>query len=552
MRILSWLLTVLLVGLGALCLLPSSAPYTRWKLFSVLRFSGASQTFYDYVVGTSASDRALQDRTARIRQSHRDEFAVQWALALAEGATNPQRTRERLLVLRERFPNRPEVYASLLRNEMRQFPLGRAEENYFGGRNAPAPAANREAVQRVLAWARQGEQLDPSNAFFTGMRVIALLAQRRDTEAIRALQRAAQQPLWNDYLSAEAEATVQTQRLLRSLRSGEIDLAISTSILFPHLAKERSIGRVLIVRAWELERQGKYREALAIRLALARYGQRMTEGGGIMRTLVGVSLMQMAAAPPRTSEQLSAEQRQQRFLTTLERNGFHKEAAWFRAELQRAQTIRALLREATPALFDKQIITTLRRYCGQLLNFFALLGLALMFGIQWLILGLIYRARKGAAFAVGGLLSAWAVAALMFVLSDAGALMGRMLASVRAAEQMILGQEVSSLPAWSPALLRWALPAGTAVIGLVLSGLAVLYAVAKRAATPEGTTRTLWASISALLAATLAGLTLLAFLNWRADVQLERFAWGLRHEEVAMALRAAGHPPSLPPPKPTP
>ncbi len=547
MRIVGYLLVASFVGLGVLCVLPTSAPYSRWKLLSLVNFSGSPQTYYDYTTGTGAPSASVKARLEQIRRAYPNDFAVQWALAIWEGASDLQRTREQLLALRERFPHRPEVYASLLRNEMRQFPLGREEDHRFTGDNTPSRPAIPTAVQRLLEWAQQGERLDPENAFFTGMRVRALLAQRRDAEAVRALQRAAELPRWDDHLSAEAEASVQFQRRLHNLRSGDLDLALSTTILFPHYATERSIARILTFRAWELERQGKYREALAIRRVLARYGQRLTAGGNILRTLVGVALIQIAATPPRTDETLTAAQRQQRFLAALERNGFENEARWFRAELERTETIRSTLQKATPALYDEQIMPAPRRYYGQLLSLFGLMGLSAILGVQWLTLWLAQRMQLGTASVVLGLLIAWLTASLLFILSDAGALMGRMVASMRTAEQLISGQEVGG---WSPAPLRWALPAGTATVGLLLTGLAAFYAVVRRPDSPEGAVAKFHAAIGVLFAMTLVGLSLLTLLNMRADVALEQFASGLRHDEVGMALRAAGLAPTLPPPTP--
>jgi tetratricopeptide (TPR) repeat protein len=550
MRITNSLLAASLVGLAVLCFLPNCAPYTRWKLFSIARFGGSQQTYYDYTTGTGAPNADLKPRVEQIRRAYRDDFVVQWALANAAGATEQQRTRELLLELKQRFPNRPEVYASLLRNEMRQFPLGREEESRFGGDGAPARPAIPAAVARVLEWAQQGERLDPNNAFFVGMQVRTLLAQRRDAEAIRALQRAAQLPRWDDYLSTEAEASVRLQRLLMNRRSGEVDLALSTAILFPHLARERAMGRVLTVRAWELERQGKYREALEIRRALARYGQRLTEGNSILRTLIGVALIQIAAAPLRTGEPLAPERRQKQFLEQLQRNGYSKEAAWFRAEMERCEIIRARLQQATPALFDGQIMPALRQYYGQMLALFALLGLGLFLGSQWLMLWLTQRLRLGWVVGVSSMMGAWLIASLLFTLSDAGALMARMVASIHVAEQLIVGRETTSLPALSPEVMRWALPVGVSVVGLIVSGVAVLMSVLRRRESPVEALQALVQTMGSGFAVALLGLCLTLLLNWRTDTRLEAWAQALRHDEVGAALRAAGLEPTLPTPTP--
>ncbi len=552
MRTIRYLLALSLVGLASLCLLPPTAPYTRWKVQSLARFRGGAPNYYEYVSGTGGVEANLQERLSQVREQFKADFALQWAIASAEGASNQARLRERLLQLRRQFPNRPEVYASLLRNEMRSFPIGRVEDARHAGISTPVTPANPAAVQRVLEWARRGEQHDPDNAFFLGIQVRALLAQQRDAEAVETLRRAAQCARWEDYTGAEAEAAVQLQRLLRNVRSGELDLAITTTTLFPHLATERSIARILSTIAWELEQQGRYRDALEIRMALAGYAQKIAESRGMLQRLIGLAVLQIAAAPPRTAKTQTGEQRQRQLLAQLERNGFHKEAAWLRAELQRSETMRNLIGQAMPVFYDNHIIGSMRRYYTQLLAILAMLGVALQVGGQWLLIGFLRGARAGVFALLGGMLGLWAVSAVLFALSDASALMALLIPSIHTAEEIVGREGASSLPALSLHFLRWVMPAAVAGVGLLMLSLAVAFAVFRRPDSPERMLKELHTALGVMLVILLVGLNLLLLWNWRVDLQMEQFAWGLRHDEVGMAMRLSGLESQMPPPTPMP
>lgn len=65
------------------------------------------------------------------------------------------------------------------------------------------------AAEHLAAYdrdAKEGERLDPDNAYFPLMRAVGLFAARRDKEAIEAIERASRKPRWEDYTNEEAEA----------------------------------------------------------------------------------------------------------------------------------------------------------------------------------------------------------------------------------------------------------------------------------------------------------------------------------------------------------
>jgi hypothetical protein len=521
-----------------LSLLPTSRPYTLWKLQALFHFGGTSSAFTGYTMGTSE---------APLPQEPPSEFRYAWAHAILKGDQNEAQTRDALLRLQQRFPQRPEVYASLLRNQMKSFPLGREEEvRHFRGGDSVRPA-NPESAQRVLEWAQRGETLDPENAFFTGMRLRALLALRRDKEALSALQQAAQKAYWNDYLAKQAEAEIAYWRERHGRASGDTDIVITVAVLFPHLASERAVARVFMAKAWQLEQQGRSQDALQIRIALARYAQRMVNEQNTIRTLVGIAIIKLAASEPPDKTASTAEQRYQRFLKRLETQGFTREARWFRAELERVQTISERIRQGMEVFVDRHLLPAMQAYYIQLLAILVLQGLALLWGVTMILLWVAQRKHWKANLIILSVLVAWLLTATWFVLSSTGALMADVVTAIEAAQQLLSVQY--SLPFSLPqGWTRWGLPIGTSFLGLAFISLAVLWAVWKGAESPEAMLNRLQAALRSLTAWALIALVVLLVVHWRADRQLETAAQSMRENEVGLLLRAAGFEPTLPPP----
>ncbi len=554
-------LIVALALLIALCFAPAYRPYTLWKMQAMFSVGWPPHaTFYD-ILGTEADELKLfqRMRERQIAPLVRNDFYWAWGRALFEGGAETASVRQSLLQLRRQFPERAEVYASLLRNEMRGFRIGRKEEARFSkGGASPSPSDPQQA-RRVLEWAQKGEQLDPENAFFTGMRVRALLALQRDSEAIRALVHAAQKPRWDDYVAAEAEAQIRYWRLLQNKRSGEVDIALTMGILFPHLATERSNARVLTALAQDLEAQGHFREALEIRIALTQYAQKMmSEQKTIAHLLVGIAIAQIAVSSPPTASHLSPQQRQEGFLKRLQQAGFANEAAWFHAELKRMDAIRLQIKKAFGKFYDDYLIPFMYRYYWQLLALFGLQGLALALGAQWAALWWARRASKGLMSTLILLIGAWLGATLWFIFSMSGMLMSRVIASITAVETLLSSTSGAALPSVfnAPlpihAILRWALPIGATIWGLVLIGVALVVALFRRPRSLEATYQTLHNAIGISLLIALFGLSSVLFLNMRTDQQLETITEAIRRGEVETVLRATGAPPQLPPPTPLP
>ncbi|MEN3000236.1 MAG: hypothetical protein ABDI19_00140 [Armatimonadota bacterium] len=586
MRVVWGLLVVaLLVGSGLL-VHPATAPYLRWKLATLFQREVDRLTMYDHLSENDTPLSAAQlQRIEVVRKQFPNDFNINWAAALAQAKSSTERTRQELSQLAVDFGDRPEVYAGLIRNECRQLHLGRAEEGYFEDRPrpiSPARPSDRQAAQRILEWARRGEQLDAQNSFFSAMRAIALLVLKRDEEAIRALKSAARKPKWDDYLDEEVEAQVRFMRLYTGGRSADMDYALKTAALFPHISYQRLMARVMVVLAAAHERQGRIRDGLAIRLALAEYSGRLrSKASWLSHALTSVSITEITSAVPggekvkpplwltamanraqqTASDSLCSggicfpafrghvEWQNQRFLLYLKVHGFEREAHWFAAEYKRADAMFTQTYQALKRFNEKTLIPLIRRYYWWLFGFFFTLGLLWCLGWMWLALGVAARWHLSLPATLMIALAVMLLATIWFAESAAAELMWRARESARAAESgfregIDAYQEAAARLARSG---RWGLPFFAFLINGLLLGLGLLWLAATRRLATEQSVPILWRF------ATVVGLVFLLALNGLMIAQvhfekrLEQFAAMMRQNEVQLYLQGKRVPFEPPP-----
>jgi len=556
---------MLLLAVGIMCIYPATAPYLRWRLAALFQIGVKHETLYDYLKGDGTVERRLHRRIEQLQKRFPDDFEVNWAAAHTNAGLSPEQVRAELSAMLPRFGHRPELYASLLRNECRQFRIGRPEEYRFVQHNRRVSPPDREGAMRILNWARKGEQLDASNGFFSGMRVLALLTLRRDKEAIQALKEAARKPRWDDYIDEEVEAIVQFRRLLTDRRTAEIDLAISTSILFPHFGYQRAIARIMVALAVEREQRGRIREGLEIRLALAEYGGRIqSQSPYIIATLVGVAISRVASSvpmgvqatpPPHMTPAQKSEWQLQRFVRYLQARGFAREANWFQAEYKRTETIVHLIRNTHDRFFDVQF-QQLKRHYGLGTSLFFCLGLALGLGVVLLMLVLLgSRLSFTSALILAPI--AMLVATCWFTFSSAAEMMWRLLEAERAAQVWITESDSATAVQKSltplPRLWRWVLPFGAYGINFILLAVGLLWIVLSRRAAQGLGVESMKQFVAVAFAAWLLVLNLLMIAQVRAERHLEQVAAQMRRNEISLYLQVSGTktplPPFVPPPR---
>jgi len=300
---------------------------------------------------TSNTETALKSARRRFQETaarQPDDFPLQFANALAVPSPGESLTSEikvrRLRLLAARFPDRPTLYAAILRfATQNQVRAERDEEDILTGpsgkHSRPVAGQLQNTPEQLAAFDRdaaEGERQDSDNAYFPLMRAIGLFAAHRDTEALAAMERAAQKPNWNEYYSAEATAEWKLQEETFGTVSALHRLAYAAVLPLPHYSELRTVSRVAIVKAVEAEQNGRTEEGFRIRSAVRTCGSLLrAQSVCVLGALVGVSIGQTAlvrpggappiARAPEESDRQVREQRGHAFDAYLQRIG-HPEA----------------------------------------------------------------------------------------------------------------------------------------------------------------------------------------------------------------------------------
>ena len=241
-------------------------------------------------------------------QSFPDNFELQLADAVQQ---NSSASVPALRDLRTRFQN-PVADAALIRylslgavlmyrnDEFTDF-----DNNKSVGVRQPRPEIVARA-QEMDQVARAGASRDPANAFFPQMEAVALYSQRRDSEALDALRRAASCTTFDDYVTDEGRARIA----LREKTYGDTNtvqrMSIISAIWFPHYTDLRASARQTLMQAVALERSGRKDEAYQIRYLLFQTGVRQQrQAKSMIGSLVGRAIAAIAFSRPNGSPKLS-------------------------------------------------------------------------------------------------------------------------------------------------------------------------------------------------------------------------------------------------------
>lgn len=121
-------------------------------------------------------------------------------------------------------------------------------------------------MQRTLKLCRQGEKLEPQNAFFSWMRACFLLIDWQDQKAWQVLDKAAHKTYWNNHYSdftnsyVDAAATALNRPLL-SIEKLNFE---ALNVNFPMRAQTREMCRIINWEGIKRKRAGKNEQALQI------------------------------------------------------------------------------------------------------------------------------------------------------------------------------------------------------------------------------------------------------------------------------------------------
>ena len=372
------------------------APQTRWLVriqgLTVLRLYHPLPSGPCYT-GSAAGDR---NEYQAVAARHPDDFAVQYAAAVS--GDSHDRVIAALHALTTRFPDRPALYANLLRYEMLgKIHLERPEENLLRGLplshkldtghpNAPADLAAFDAD------AAAGEHLDPDNAYFPLMRAVGLFAGFRDAEGLAAFRRAAGKSRWQEYCADEVEARWRLHEEAFGDPGALGRVSIAASLLLPHYQQIRTLARLILVKAIQQEQAGHRKEGLELREELRRCADLMrSQSTYVIGALVADAICEIATdrtggmrPSPAAAVPASADQQAQRRLDAYAayaiRLGHPEYAARARAEYAAGRRVSAIVRFDDPARLSQleQPLVSLTRWW--------LADIAVLSDVLWLLL----------------------------------------------------------------------------------------------------------------------------------------------------------------------
>ena len=386
-------LALLGLALGVLLAL-LIVPQTRWlvrlQTLTSLRLYHPLPSGPCYT-GSSVGDRK---RVEAVAARHPDDFAIQYAAAVTDDSHDE--TLAGLHALAPRFPDRPALYANLLRCEMLgKVHLERPEENllrglplshkyHMGHYNAPADLTAFDAD------AAAGERLDPDNAYFPLMRAVGLFAGFRDAEGLAAFRRASTKPSWREYSVDEVEARWRLHEEAFDDPGALGRVNIAASILLPHFQQLRALARLILVKAVQQEAAGHREQGLQLREALRRCGDLMrAQSTIVIGALVGNAIcaiatdrtggMTQGGAPDPVSDR-QMWQPLDAYRAYATRLGHPEFAAREQAEAAVGRQVSAIVRLDDPARLSQldQPFLSLTRWW--------LAGLAVLANILWLLL----------------------------------------------------------------------------------------------------------------------------------------------------------------------
>jgi hypothetical protein len=201
-----------------------------------------------------------------------------------------------------------------------------------------------------MTWAlKNGQRVDPDNAFWSAMLATTYFAAGRDQMALDALAQSAQLTRWDSYLYEE----VLGQWRLYSLAYGDHGAAQKIGplslIAFPHLQELRHMAEMARWYADQAAAQGDVNKAIRIRRSIRGLGHILRDNATwAYEALYGTDLLLISACDSNSALQPSAirtvrewEKQAQRYLTFLKQTGRRSEITVLYTEVEESCRLRA-------------------------------------------------------------------------------------------------------------------------------------------------------------------------------------------------------------------
>ena len=248
---------------------------------------------------------------------HPDDVTIQFGGALRQSVSaasgqgfDSKERAQQLRTVAATFPDHPEILAATLRAESQaevlvhrpevsQFLENKPAKNTGNVAIKPPKLSDPAAVNRFIDQCREGERVDPDNAYFPLLRAMAYTELRQDKDAFAALHVAASKKFWREYIPEEFVANRTVNRGIYGQAGLISEMAISAAILFPHYSSLRELSRVVATEAIRREMKGNYAAGLSLRRDLFVVSEKMrNESTTLIGSLVGGAMLDTSRMRP--------------------------------------------------------------------------------------------------------------------------------------------------------------------------------------------------------------------------------------------------------------
>lgn len=246
-----------------------------------------------------------------------DDVAIQFGGALRQSVSSAsgqgfdsKERAEQLRTVAAKFPDHPEILAATLRAESQaevlvhrpeasQFLENKPAKNTGNVVIKPPKLSDPAVVNRFIDQCREGERVDPDNAYFPLLRAMAHTELRQDKDAFAALHVAASKKVWREYIPEEFVANRTVNRGVYGQAGLIPEMAISAAILFPHYSSLRELSRVVASEAIRMEMKGNYAAGLSLRRDLFDVSEKVrNESTTLIGSLVGGAMLDTSRMRP--------------------------------------------------------------------------------------------------------------------------------------------------------------------------------------------------------------------------------------------------------------
>lgn len=175
------------------------------------------------------------------------------------------------------------------------------EEHQRAGKPSPErtqdkPNFTAAELQRVIAFAKRGQKLEPNNSFFDWALCNFCLMGWRDQDAWQALDSGARKNGWNEHLVEDGQSKVAAfEKACGRTLLWEEKLELHSGIYLSQYARYREAARIISWEGIKAKRRGDHTQALRLWGNIARVAKHMREdGSSYIGGLVGIAIEAIA------------------------------------------------------------------------------------------------------------------------------------------------------------------------------------------------------------------------------------------------------------------